>query len=244
MASGAAALRYWERRQEISSNNLANVSTEGFKGERGFARLVESGLPAVEASTNYSPGTLTPTANPLDIAIQGRGFIMVEADAGIRLSRGGSLGLATDGRLVDRSGNALIGRNGPIILDIREDTDISNDLVIQADGTVFLGTEEIDQIRMIEPPADIQLERAGAGLFILPAQFDPGLNTSNVNSRNAAETESHIIQGSIEESNVSAIGEMVDMISIQRAYAAVQKAISTLDATRGIAVSDLGKPIS
>lgn len=244
MASGAAALRYWERRQEISSNNLANVSTEGFKGERGFARLVENGLSAVEAVTNYSPGTITPTANPLDIAIKGRGFIMVETDQGVRLSKGGSLGLATDGRLVDRAGNTLIGRNGPVILDIREDTDTNNDLVIQADGTIFLGTEAIDQIRMIEPPAATQLERAGAGLFIPPAGFEAGLNISNTNSRNATQIESQIIQGSIEESNVSAIEEMVDMISIQRAYAAVQKAISTLDATRGIAVSDLGKPVN
>jgi flagellar hook-basal body protein len=82
MSSAAAALRYWERRQEVASNNLANVSTEGFKGQRVFARMVEGALPAADAVTDFTPGPLSTTGNPSDVAIEGRGFLVVKTPSG------------------------------------------------------------------------------------------------------------------------------------------------------------------
>ena len=73
MDVSAAALRYWEQRQNIVSGNLANVSTDGFKGERAFASLLNgSASPVVSTTTDFSAGPMMTTGAPLDLAIQGR----------------------------------------------------------------------------------------------------------------------------------------------------------------------------
>ena len=82
MSSAAAALRYWERRQEVAANNLANVSTDGFKGQKVFATMVEGALPAASAVTDFSQGTLQITNNPRDVALQGNGFFVVKTPNG------------------------------------------------------------------------------------------------------------------------------------------------------------------
>ncbi|MCX5764019.1 MAG: flagellar hook-basal body complex protein, partial [Gemmatimonadetes bacterium] len=86
--NAAAALRYLERRQEVSANNLANVSTDGFKGERAFARLLADGsTPTAETATDLRAGALTATNNPLDLAISGKGFLVVQTPTGEKLTR-------------------------------------------------------------------------------------------------------------------------------------------------------------
>lgn len=231
MASGAAALRYWERRQEITANNLANVSTDGYKSERAFARLVENGLPAVDAATNYLPGALRPTGNPLDISIHGQGFFVVQTPGGERFSRGGTLNVSEDGFLADNAGNRILGEDGPIL--IRRDMDEGIDTIdISNSGVVRVNDREVGTLRIERTVGNTRLAREGMGLFLPPE-----------NRIRVPFDEEVVRQGSLEESNVSAIEEMVDMIAIQRAYSAVQSAISTLDATRGIAVTDLGKPV-
>ena len=87
LTSAASALRYWERRQEIVANNLANVDTSGFKAERVFARAMGDGLPAVETATDLRGGTLTQTGAPLDVALDGKGFLVVDGPHGERLTR-------------------------------------------------------------------------------------------------------------------------------------------------------------
>lgn len=114
MSSAAAALRYWERREEVTSNNLANVSTDGFKGQKVFARMVEGALPTADEVTDFSQGSLQTTNNPRDIAIDGRGFFVVKTANGERYSRGGSVQVDDSGNLTDSSGNQLLGENGPI----------------------------------------------------------------------------------------------------------------------------------
>ncbi len=230
MASGAAALRYWERRQEVTSHNLANVSTDGFKGERVFSRLVEDGLPVPDAVTDFKPGTIKPTGNPYDLTIEGDGFFVVKSENGERLSRGGSLQFSEQGTLVDASGNEILGKNGPIRLATKGLHEISS-FEITRSGAVRVDNQEIGQLRLETIPKGAQLTREGSGLFVPPAQRTPlrGDTTS-------------VRQSALEESNVTPVTEMVDMIAIQRAYAAVQKAITTLDAARGIAVTELGRP--
>jgi flagellar basal body rod protein FlgG len=71
MSSAASALRYWERRQEVVANNLANVSTDGFKGERVFARMMGDALPVPETATDVRAGAFRQTGNALDVAIEG-----------------------------------------------------------------------------------------------------------------------------------------------------------------------------
>src|SRR5690606_32401424 len=109
MKQAASAMRYWERRQEITANNLANVDTHGFKGERVFARMLGDGMgPVADTETDLRNGSLRQTGSPLDIAIGGDGFLVVETPQGERLTRGGSFRLDDTGRVVDARGNLLL----------------------------------------------------------------------------------------------------------------------------------------
>src|SRR6201995_1787460 len=93
MDSAASALRYWERKQEIVANNLANVSTDGFKAQRVFARLLDGVRPVAEATSDLSTGNLRSTGNAMDVAVDGNGFFVVQTPNGDRYTRGGSLHL-------------------------------------------------------------------------------------------------------------------------------------------------------
>lgn len=231
----AGALRYWERRQEVSANNLANASTDGFKAERVFARAMEGELPAADAVTDLRAGTLRPTGNPLDFALRGDGFLIVQTPQGERLTRGGAFRIDADRRLVDANGNPLLGDRGPITL-----PENVAEVQVAADGSVraVVGGERqvdqspIDRLRVMMPvdKATLRHEEGsrwrvdGAVVAVKPQ-------------------DARVEQGALEDSNVSSIGAIVDMIAIQRAYAAAQKAITTLDAVRGTAANDIGKPV-
>jgi flagellar basal body rod protein FlgG len=230
MSSAAAALRYWERRQEVASNNLANVSTDGFKGQKVFARMVEGALPAADAATDFSQGTLQTTSNPRDLALDGDGFFVVKTANGERYSRGGPLQVNDDGNLTDSLGNQLMGESGPIRVATPGTADIGT-IQIGRDGAVTIDNAEVGRLRIETIPAKTALQTEGSGLFIPPAKrkrIDPDMRI--------------VRQGALEQSNVTPVSEMVDMISIQRAYTAVQKAVTTLDTVREIATTELARP--
>ena len=230
MSSSAAALRYWERRQEIASNNLANVSTDGFKGQKVFARMVEGALPAADEVTDFSQGTLNTTNNPRDVALDGPGFFVVKTPNGERYTRGGSLQVSDSGVLTDSSGNPVLGDNGPIRVSTPGQTEVGA-LQISRDGTVTVDKAEVGRLRLETIPEKTTLSAEGSGLFIPPS------------TRKRADPDLRIVrQGALEQSNVTPISQMVDMISIQRAYSAVQKAVTTLDTVREIATTELARP--
>ncbi len=230
MSSAAAALRYWERRQEVASNNLANVSTDGFKGQKVFARMVEGALPAADETTDFSQGTLQTTNNPRDLALDGPGFLVVKTPNGERYSRGGSVQVNDAGDLTDSSGNQLLGEGGPIRVASRANADVGA-IQIARDGTVTIDKAEVGRLRIETIPTKTTLQAEGSGLFIPPA------------ARTRINPDARIVrQGALEQSNVTPIGQMVDMISIQRAYTAVQKAVTTLDTVREIATTELARP--
>jgi flagellar basal body rod protein FlgG len=231
LSSAAAALRYWERRQEVTSNNLANVDTTGFKGERVFARLTEGALPEADTGTDTRGGTLRETGSPLDLALTGDGYLVVDTPAGERLTRGGSYHLEEDGRVADAAGNALLGESGPIVVPPGTAA-----VEVTGGGVVRAGGREVGRLRMEGVPPGTRLQHAGAGLFVPDASARPLDESARRDGR-------LVRQGYLEESNVSALDAMVDMISVQRAYAAVQKAVTTLDAVRGTAANELGKPV-
>ena len=222
LENAAAALRYWERRQEVTANNLANVNTDGFKGERAFARLLDGNLPVIDTATDLSTGGITPTGNPLDVAIAGDGFFVVQTPKGERLSRGGSLSIDADRRIVDPNGNPLQGVDAvPAGAKL---------IAIDGQGRVKADGKDIGRFRIESVPPGSKLQHEGGGQF------------STTASRTEADmTKTKVRQGAIEGSNVSSLESMVDMIAVQRAYGAVQKSVSALDAVRGMASSELGK---
>lgn len=232
MASASRALHYLERRQEVVANNLANATTDGFKAERVFGRLLDAattpdGLPLAGTSTDLTSGVLRQTHNALDVAIEKEGFLVVGTPNGERFTRGGTLHLDAARRLVDANGHPLLGTRGVVTIP----PDAGGPLTIDAAGVVSVGTARLDVLRL-ERAAPGDLQHEGASLFI------PGASRSDVPLE--ART---VRQGFVEGSNVDTIGTMVDMIDVQRAYAAVERAVRVLDEVHGTASSQIGKPV-
>jgi flagellar basal-body rod protein FlgF len=225
IASAASALRYWERRQEVAAHNLANANTDGFKSQRAFAQLVGTSELAIGAQTDWSEGSLTTTRNPLDLAIRGQAFMVVNTPDGERYSRGGSWGVDREGFLTDANGYRALGEKGPI--PVR-----GSDVTIDRTGRVAVDDVWVDRLRVETVAPNTALPHQDGVLWVPPA-------TRTVQPMEARD----IRQGQLEASNVAPINEMVDMISIQRNYAFAQKAITVLDDIRSTIAHDLAKPL-
>src|SRR5262249_29396719 len=136
-----------ERQLDVISNNIANVNTNGFKADKPlFEEYLNSGahednFTGVDRRVSYvqdrgtfrdfRQGALQQTGNPLDVAISGAGFMVVQATGGERYTRDGNLQINSTGQLVTGSGNPVLGTAGPIVF---QPTD--HDIVVSADGTI------------------------------------------------------------------------------------------------------------
>lgn len=218
---GGAALRYWELRQQVAANNLANATTPGFKAERVFSELVNGRVVTASAALDLRPGPLTATERPLDVALEGAGWFVVKADGGERLTRGGSWQLDSERRLVDASGNPILLESGTPALP-------PGDIRIDERGAVMVDGQQIGRLR-IERPAD------GAMLF-----HEQGALLRS--DRGTVPLEGGVVkQGYLEDSNVNVLDSMVEMIEIQRSFASVQRTLTVMDATMDTAVNRLGR---
>jgi len=239
LTSAAAALHFYERRQQATANNLANVNTVGFKKERIFGRMVDDAVAAADSVTDRSQGDITPTGNALDVAVQGDAFLVVQTPDGERLSRGGALRMDEQRRLVTQQGHLVLGERGPIVLP-PGDVGIGRDGVITvqppASGDARLGKSTLPArvtaavLRMETVAANAALQHTGGGLFL-----------PDVSRKAASIADRQVMQGAVEASNVNSIETLTEMIDTVRAYADVQKSISVMDDIRGIAANQIGK---
>lgn len=213
-----------ERQMDVIANNVANANTNGFKADRSlFEEFLRSpahednflGLDRrvsyVTEGTGFhdlSQGPTEQTKNPLDVSIEGSGFLAVQTPAGERYTRDGSLKVNNQGQLVTEAGYPVLGTNGPIVFQ-QTDKDVS----IAADGyvTVLEGTGRIDSVRgrlrivnFANPQA---LSKDGSNLF---AAADGAAATPDTTSK--------LRQGFIEKSNVNTVVEMTRMLEVTRAY--------------------------
>lgn len=227
MLSAASALRYYERKQEVVANNLANVSTDGYKAQRVFASLLDGIRPVANTSSDLSTGTLKQTGNAMDVAIEGDGFFIVTTPAGERYTRGGTLRIDEKHRLVDIEGRPLLGtkKNEPLILG-------DGPIEIDAGGEVRQNGQIVDVLRMEGAPKGVELQREGEALWIPPQ-----------NKVVLKPEERRVQQGHLEESNVNSMSALVDMVVVQRAFASVQKAVVEMDRINETAVTQLAKPL-
>ena len=239
---GAAALRADQRALEIHANNVANVNTPAFK--RTDARFSEvlsrqvnaadgadvsanglapegGGVRVVPQTTLFSQGSLKPTGNALDLAIDGLGLIeLIGASGDPVLWRGGTLRVNEDGLLATSSGLPL--RVGIIVPQDAEALTIAPDGVV----SVRTATEEafeIGQIGLVRTDHEGGLERLDNGLFRAAAE------TRLIDARPGEDGVGALVQGSIEESNVELTAEMVGMLMIQRAFAANAQIVQAAD---------------
>ena len=220
----------------LRANNLANAQTNGFKAQLEQARSMPvygEGLPTrvfamTESPTNnYESGPMIQTGRDLDVAVQGDGWFAVQdAQGNEAYGRDGNFQLGADGVLEDVHGNVVMGDTGPIFLPVPLDN-----LNIAADGTISIRPqgapesvlEEVGRLKLVKPEYR-DMERGNDGLFRM----------QDGSIAQADETVA-IRTGMLEGSNVNAIDEMVNMLSLQRHYelqVKMMKKADTLD-TRG-----------
>jgi flagellar basal-body rod protein FlgF len=213
------------QRQETLANNLANVSTTGFRAELAAFRAVpvegsgaSTRVYALESTPGYdaSPGQVAATGRNLDVAMRGASWLAVQGlDGTEAYTRAGSLDVNADGNLVMTSGLTVLGDGGPI--QVPPETTVS----IAADGTVSATaangrSTSIGKLKLVTP--ETPLTRGNDGLF---RGRDGDL---------AADPLARVQDGALEGSNVSAVETMVAMISAARQFEAQMKSLSTADA--------------
>ena len=219
----ARTLSYYTKLQALTSNNIANASTEGFKVDKMAAHWAGGvAVPVPVQGTDLSQGALRPTGRPLDLALEGDGFFVVQTDAGDRFTRGGSLKLDRDGWWTDLNGQPLLGVDGPILVRGAE-------VQVEQDGTVLVDGVMTGRLRVetVDDPATLLKE--GNTMYVATTPTQPV--TERVTVR----------QGAIDEANVDAVMEMVDLVQIQRAYAANVDALKAMDSVLGTVSGDLGR---
>jgi flagellar basal-body rod protein FlgF len=211
--TGASAAAH---RQQVLANNLANVSTPGFRAELSTFRAVpvrgdgaSTRVFALEATAGHSeaPGAVQQTGRHLDVAAQGNAWFAVQGlDGTEAYTRAGALEVNPEGTLVNANGLPMLGDGGPIVVPANARIDIG------ADGTVNarVGNEPgqvVGRLKMVVPDADTRLKRSEDGLFRGPdAAPLPGSDVARLQD------------GALEGSNVNPVEAMVGMIAAARQF--------------------------
>jgi len=207
------------KNMDIIANNLANISTTGYKREVPFSEILTAeGKTTIRKFTDYKQGELLPTSNPFDLGVFGNGAFVVQTDRGEELTRDGRFKIDEKGSLVTNDGNKVMGKNGEINISdlmLGQDQTIS----VTSQGEIKVGKNIVDTLLMAKLDGSREYKRTSGSNFT-PA--DGELDYAN-------EEEYQITQGFLEESNINPIIEMEAMIQINHDYGSSHKVINILD---------------
>lgn len=260
------------------ANNLANVNTDGYKretsvlkafpemlmrrinddgqvkfplGSYDLAPIVGKLGTGVEYNENfirYEQGSLQETGNDFDFALEGEGFITVMTEQGERYTRNGNFNVSTEGYLVDKHGNRVMGENGFIQVGLNNfqvdkqgnvfvNTDYEATDFVDRAGNEWRGMEQIDRLKLVDFPERRYLEKEGY-TYYKESEFSGEAYIL------VGEIRPKVYQGFLEKSNVDPVIEMTRMIEIQRLYEANQKVIQTEDEALAKAVGQVGRGLA
>lgn len=208
---------------DLVANNLANVSTPGYRAQHdSFSSLLasSSALPLSDlnravndyavlggSQLNLSQGNLQRTGNELDLGIEGRGFFVVQTQAGRLFTRNGNFHVSPHGQLVTSEGDAVMGENGVIPI-------VGGPVSVSTDGTISIDGAVAGKLKIVEFPPGTPLESVGRTYYSAPARSD------------IASAESRVQQGTIEASNVNPISSAIELVTVQRYSELMQRALS------------------
>ena len=228
------------RKLEVASQDLANVNTSGYKGQRlAFNEVLAARSPAETRSggfvavgdqrTDFLQGHLQVTGNPFHLAIEGEGYFVVETPRGERYTRSGGFTRSADGTVITPQGEPLLGEGGPIQVP-------NGRMLVGLDGTVQSKNDEVrsendevGKLRIVRFLENRRVVKEGANL----------LRTDAANVEDIATP--RVAQGSLEQSNVSPIDSMVSMITIQRQFEAYERAMRLMDGATEKMIADAGR---
>jgi flagellar basal body rod protein FlgG len=237
-SGGMAALA----RLEAVTQNLANVSTAGYKAEHLIFRVrpLDESVPGsvepilgrtaaqvAEVATvrDFSPGPVRLSGNPLDVAIHGQGFFAVATPRGERYTRQGSFTLDGEGYLVTQHGERVQGDQGDLRLGTGE-------VQIGEDGSVSVDGRPSGRLKLDDFGAEPALVAEGSSLFAPAAGATPApLDAAAV----------HVQSGALEGANVDAVGGMIELVDVSRAYESYMRAIQRLDEVAQRSINDVGR---
>lgn len=250
-----------QNRMDILSNNMANANTVGFKKEGTTVHpfkeelalrikdkntplyadplgYIYPGVKIGENYTDYSQGPFNVTDNATELALSGDGFFAIEftnkqGQASVKFTRDGEFHLTTDGYLVTADGDyvlnqnaALAGATGPAGY-IRLDPNAA--ITIDETGNIYQNDTLVAQLGVVDIDNYDYISKYGENLYDL-------VEGGNIQASNA-----QVVQGALEMSNVQVVSEMVELITITRAYETNQKAIQTVDSMLEKAVNNVGR---
>lgn len=222
MAGAKAAMQ----RQEVLANNLANVSTNGFRAELAAFRAVpvqgsgaSTRVYALESTVgaSFEPGPVTSTGRPLDVAMTGNSWLAVQGlDGTEAYTRAGALDVDAQGQLVTKTGLPVLGEGGPIAIPANSEVSIAGDGSVSAKGPNGRITN-VGRVKLVTPENPAQITRGTDGLF----RAADGELQRDPNAR--------LQDGALEGSNVSAVETMVAMISAARQFEHQMKLLTTTE---------------
>jgi flagellar basal-body rod protein FlgF len=223
--------------QAANTHNLANTSTTGFRADLAAFRAMGvygHGQPsrvfamAERPGTDFSPGTVSATGRELDVAINGEGWIAVQArDGSEAYTRAGDLRVNTGGQLVTGAGHPVLGNGGAIAIPPAEKIEIAADgtISIKPVGQAATALVSVDRIKLVKPPVE-ELRKGEDGLFRVAGgrSVEPDATVQ-------------VIGGSLETSNVNPVDAMVNMITLARQFEMQVKAMRTTEQNDQVATT-------
>lgn len=224
-----------ERQLTMVANNIANVNTAGFRAEAATFESVLSRTGRVpvafagsgKAFLTREPGPMTPTGNPLDIAVKGESWFAIQTPAGVRYSRDGRLTMTDAGDLTTVNGLSVLDDGGaPLVVD-----PLGGEVSVSADGTISQAGAVAGRIGLFRIAANADLFRAPDGsVAVAAAAVGPEEDF----------VASGVVQGYIEGANVSPVIEMTRLIDGQRRFEYAASATSSLNNELQQVIRDLG----
>jgi flagellar basal-body rod protein FlgF len=236
------------RELEIVANNVANLNTTGFKSDGAlFEQYLmpvarDNGFTGADARLNFvqdratwldlGQGPIQQTSNPLDVAVDGTGFLVVQTPRGERYTRNGALQINNNGDLVTSEGFQVAGESGPITFQNTDrDITVNNDGSIRVrEGASATADSSRGKLRLVDFANPQQLKKDGSSTF----QADP-------NQPPRAATDSRVVQGAVEKSNVQGVLEMTRLIEVSRSYTEVAAILQQQGDMRRDAISRLAE---
>jgi flagellar basal-body rod protein FlgF len=231
----ASGMKSAYRAVEVATNNLANASSPGFKADRPFYRLLQdeagklSGSALAGTRTDFSPGTLRLTGNPLDMAINGEGFFAIRSAAGTSYTRSGNFTMTQAGELATQDGYSVLDAQGrPIV--IVTGPGAPNEVAVSRSGEISVDGNIVATLGIYRFADDAALQKQG------------DLNyTANATPQRVVDPE--IEQGAVEQSNVNAVSAMIELIEMQRVFEINQRAVNTvMNTLNRRAVAEIAAP--